>query len=313
MKKVLTLLFLSLAVALFNISSHATPPDYFYLEFECADATIAECAIQNAKPFVAFDTGAVLFYNCDRSLKNWSCAADLNTGDGLGSTSGTLRWNHVKGSFTLGQGIGTLEGLHAIGNMLVLSSNVYALEGTYHVDPSKSLLTHLPCDPSSVQWIQPHGWVDHGGGNVFFHDGIDLGTINGGQFFSAGNGDVVAVELNTGKGWPGTNYRVVIKVGDDMRLDYHFEIGGHASEADRRANIFVGVGDKVKAGQHIGNLIYGDDPNASGVAHVHWGIYNGHQTTCPLNYFSLNAAQSFEALYDSGIEKRPNNRPDLCE
>ena len=176
--------------------------------------------------------------------------------------------------------------------------------------PAQAVLTHLPCDSAAVLWMQAFGNVDHGGGNAFFHDGIDFGTQPDGAFFSSADGHVTQVELNTGKGWPGTNYRITIQVARNVSLDYHFEIGGDAPEAQRRNNIFIAVGDKVEAGQHIGNLIV----VTPDVAHVHWGIYeDGEADNCPLDYFTEDVAQSFEKLYDSGIEKRPSSRPDLCE
>lgn len=176
--------------------------------------------------------------------------------------------------------------------------------------PAQAVLTHLPCDSAAVLWMQAFGNVDHGGGNAFFHDGIDFGTQPDGAFFSSADGHVTQVELNTGKGWPGTNYRITIQVARNVSLDYHFEIGGDAPEAQRRNNIFIAVGDKVEAGQHIGNLIV----VTQDVAHVHWGIYeDGEADNCPLDYFTEDVAQSFEKLYDSGIEKRPSSRPDLCE
>ena len=176
--------------------------------------------------------------------------------------------------------------------------------------PAQAELTHLPCDSAAVIWMQPFGNVDHGGGNAFFHNGIDFGTQPDGPFFSSADGNVTQVELNTGKGWPGTNYRITIQVAKNVSLDYHFEIGGDAPESQRTNSIFVAVGDKVEAGQHIGNLIV----VSPDVAHVHWGIYEDDEADkCPLGFFTENAAQSFEALYDSGIEKRPGYRSDLCE
>jgi murein DD-endopeptidase MepM/ murein hydrolase activator NlpD len=173
----------------------------------------------------------------------------------------------------------------------------------------ESLLTHLPCDSDTLIWIQPYGNVDHGGGNAFFHDGIDFGNPNG-PFFSSSEGVVKEVDLDTGKGWPGSNYRITIQVTPRLILDYHFEIGGIASEYDRKANIFVASGDRVIPGQRIANLISIDQ----NVAHVHWGVYErGSADECPLDYFAVDAAKSLEALYDSGIEKRPRNRFDLCE
>ena len=174
---------------------------------------------------------------------------------------------------------------------------------------SESLLTRLPCDSETLIWMQPYGDVDHGGGNAFFHNGIDFGNPNG-AFFSSADGTIKEVDLNTGQGWPGTNYRIVIQITPTLILDYHFEIGGSTSEDDRKANIFVTAGEKVTAGQHIANLIAIDH----NVAHVHWGVYDqGSADKCPLDYFAVDAAESMEGLYDSGIEKRPSNRVDLCE
>ena len=174
---------------------------------------------------------------------------------------------------------------------------------------SESVLTDIPCDPETLIWMQPYGDVDHGGGNAFFHDGIDFGNPNG-AFFSSADGIIKEVDLNTGKGWPGTNYRIVIEITPTLILDYHFEIGGSTSEDERKANIFIVAGDKVSAGQHIANLIAIDH----NVAHVHWGVYDqGSADKCPLDYFAVPVAESLEGLYDSGIEKRPSNRVDLCE
>jgi len=176
--------------------------------------------------------------------------------------------------------------------------------------PSQAVLTHLPCDSGAVIWMQPFGNVDHGGGNAFFHNGIDFGYQTDGAFFSCADGYVTQVDLNTGVGWAGTNYRISIQVATNVSLDYHFEIAGDVPELQRRNNIFVAVGDTVEAGQHIGNLIV-LNPD---ITHVHWSIFeNGEADHCPLDYFSDDAAQSFESLYDSGIEKRPASRPELCE
>jgi len=176
--------------------------------------------------------------------------------------------------------------------------------------PSEAVLTALPCDSSAVRWMQPFGNVDHGGGNAFFHNGIDFGTMANGRFFSCADGIVTQIEMNTGAGWPGTNYRITIQVATDVYLDYHFEIAGSVPELQRKSNIFVNVGDAVSAGQHIGNLIV-LDPD---ISHVHWSVFEGGTASkCPLDYFTANVAQKFEALYDSGIEKRPSSRADLCE
>lgn len=175
--------------------------------------------------------------------------------------------------------------------------------------PDEAMLTAPPCDPSHVTWMQPFGNVDHGGGNAFFHNGVDFGTVNRGRFLSSADGKVTEVDLNTGMGWPGTNYRIVIRVSGTLSLDYHFEIGGEVPEAQRKNSIFVSTGDTVRTGQPIADLIA-----VSGAAHVHWGVYDRSRTdNCPLDYFSDEGARRFEELYDSGIEKRPGYRRDICE
>lgn len=69
-----------------------------------------------------------------------------------------------------------------------------------------------------------------------------------------------------------------------------------------RDTILVAVGDRVTAGQHIGNLLSQGDG-----AHVHFGLGGG----CPLEQFSPSVAAQLEALYGSGIERRPE-LPNLC-
>ena len=192
-------------------------------------------------------------------------------------------------------------------NKLAISTILLLLLST---DP----MTELPVESSAVNWIQPHGDVDHGGGNTFFHDGIDFGTDEGGKFYATTDGTIFEVDLDTQKGYPGTNYRIMIDIGDGVLLDYHFEIGGNATPAQRQANVLVTHGQVVTAGQHIANLIHGDDSNAADVAHVHWGIYGSvDPNKCPLSYFTPSVALQLETLYDSGIEKRPAYRQDLCE
>jgi hypothetical protein len=174
------------------------------------------------------------------------------------------------------------------------------------VDP---VLTHSPCEYEGLLWIQPFGNVDHGGGNAFFHNGLDFGNP-GGAFYASAAGNIIEVDLDTGVGYPGTNYRIRIQLNPSAILDYHFEIGGDASLAERESSVLVGQGEQVTAGRHIANLISKDD----NVAHVHWGVnVFGSTETCPLDYFTDAAATALETLYDSGIEKRPANRPDLCE
>lgn len=302
-----------LSIIIFSSSPNfANYVRYFYAEIECQNSTTPICSLKHSFPFDALKRGKISFYYCDRSSGIWDCDAELTSPDEADTISGRISWTEAGGAFVLGQGTGRLKTIDVTGVVETSSRSTYRLEGTYQVGQLNKPLTRIPGDAKSIVWIQPHGTVNHGGGNTFFHDGIDFGVTAGGKFFSAGNGEVTNVEWNTGKGYPGTNYRITIRVGGILTLDYHFEIGGYAPLKRRKANVFVSVGDKVTAGQHIGNLISGNKLKPGETAHVHFGIYNGHQKICPKNYFTPLAARRFEALYDSGIGKRPAYRANLC-
>jgi murein DD-endopeptidase MepM/ murein hydrolase activator NlpD len=166
--------------------------------------------------------------------------------------------------------------------------------------PYPMLLTAIPCEKSVVSYMCHYGPVDYGGGQTGFHSGIDMGCTNGGKFYACANGIVESVSLNTGQGLPGTNYRIRIIIGGGVILDYHFEINGSIGEQERRNSILINAGDRVRAGQHIADLI-----SLGGGAHVDFGVsYNGSRV-CPKPYFSEEAAREFENLYNSGIEKKP--------
>jgi hypothetical protein len=116
--------------------------------------------------------------------------------------------------------------------------------------------------------------------------------------------------MDTQVGGEGTNYRITIRVATYVELDYHFEIIGEAPEAQRRNNVFVARGDRVEAGQRIGNLIVATED----LAHVHWSVFEFNEARrCPLDYFSADAALRFEALFDSLADKRPVDRLTLCD
>ena len=255
----------------------------------------------------------MLLSRCKGSFRKKKCDVEIFTDDADGRALGKIKLKRGRGRFVFEIGAGTLDGFRAKGVIKGLNNTIYKFIGKYRLHRTQALLTHLPCGPEMLNWIQPFGEVDHGGGNAFFHNGIDFGNP-GGSYFSAADGIVTSVETDTGQGWPGTNYRIKIQINQNMDLDYHFEIGGVAALTEREANILVNVGDQVSAGQHIANLITGNDLNADDVAHVHWGVYeNGSADKCPLDYFPSDVSQAFEDLYDSGIEKRPAYRDDLCD
>ena len=167
--------------------------------------------------------------------------------------------------------------------------------------PATQVMTAMPVDPAAVTFMSPYG--ENG------HNGLDFHTSTGGRFFSVGEGVVTAVDLNTGLGLPGTTYRIMLEyTSTGTGAEYGFELDGTVSDQVQRDNILVAVGDRVTAGQHIGNLAsQGDD------AHVHFQIHEqpAGVVRCPLEYFSPDVATQLENLYDSSLEKR-SPLPDLC-
>ncbi len=198
--------------------------------------------------------------------------------------------------------------LGVCGALAACGSNPYQAELDLEFAPG--VLTALPCRPADVTIMQPFGVVTLPDEPYRFHNGIDISTASGDPFYACAPGRVEKIELDTGVGWPGTNYRISIRVSRTRVVDYHFEIGGSRPESERRANIFVSEGDYVEAGQHIANLIV-----LGGAAHVHFGVIeNNNMDQCPLKFFSAEAAREFEAMYDQPqVEKRPAWRENLCE
>ena len=181
--------------------------------------------------------------------------------------------------------------------------------------PAAQTMTVMPFDQATVTIV----------GRPFSpsHTGIDINTITGGRFLSPGTGIVTKIELNTGQGLPGgTNYRIRIHLtSTGLNALYHFEVNGSISDQTQRDNILVALGDRVTAGQHIGNLI-----SEGQYAHVHFDILDAggrDAVQCPLVYFSPAVATTWESLYDEKILERDRERiednrgaipalPDLC-
>lgn len=179
--------------------------------------------------------------------------------------------------------------------------------------PATQTMSVLPFDTASVTLISPF---------TPSHTGIDVNTITGGRFLSPGTGVVTLIELNTGQGLPGTNYRVRIHfTSTGLNGLYHFEVDGSISDQTQQDNILVAVGDRVTPGQHIGNLV-----SQGTNAHVHFDMLDagGRATVqCPIVYFSPAVAEAWESLYDEKIRERNEERiknnqgpvpalPDLC-
>ena len=119
--------------------------------------------------------------------------------------------------------------------------------------PATQTMSVLPFDTTGVTLISPYKPS---------HTGIDINTVTGGRFLSPARGIVTLVELNTGQGRPGTNYRVRIHhTSTGINSLYHFEVDGSISDQMQQDNILVALGDQVTVGQHIGSLM-SQGPNA---------------------------------------------------
>ena len=169
--------------------------------------------------------------------------------------------------------------------------------------PATQTMTMMPFDPAAVTYMSPFRPS---------HTGIDINTITGGRFLSPGTGIVTLIELNTGQGLPGgTNYRVRIHLtSTGLNALYHFEVDGSISDQTQQNNILVALGDRVTAGQHIGNLV-----SLGKNAHVHFDMLDAggrDAVQCPLVYFSSVVATTWESLYDAKILERTSKLPDLC-
>jgi len=180
--------------------------------------------------------------------------------------------------------------------------------------PATQTMSVMPFDPAAVTIISPFRPS---------HTGIDINTITGGHFLSPGTGIVTKIELNTGQGLPGgTNYRIRIHLtSTGLNARYHFEVNGSISDQAQRDNILVALGDRVTAGQHIGNLV-----SLGQHAHVDFQMSatgGSDAVRCPLVYFSSAVTTAWESLYDAKIRERDRERvesnrgvipslPDLC-
>ena len=146
MKRVLTVSLVGLFLALLVTTlAQASPPEYFYLMKVCPSLDNPNaCDIQSADPFSQLVGGQIIYV--DRVY--WENPAahlfeiariEVTTGDASGQAIGQVRWIKDHGLFTIGQGSGSLAGLHANGRIefLGLADDRYAfsLTGTYHVDP----------------------------------------------------------------------------------------------------------------------------------------------------------------------------------
>lgn len=149
MKRILTASLIGLLLAmLVTTLAQASSPEYFSLEKVCPSLDNPNaCDIQSADPISQLAGGQIIYF--DRVY--WENPAghlfeiarvEVTTGDGSGQATGQIRWIKDHGLFTIGQGSGSLAGLHATGRVeFVDIANdgrwLFSLTGTYHIDPAQ--------------------------------------------------------------------------------------------------------------------------------------------------------------------------------
>jgi len=146
---------------------------------------------------------------------------------------------------------------------------------TGYVWPLEKPVITLPFGPSD--------WGDFFDNGVRIHDGVDIASNCGDNVLAAHDGVVLAAGrqyddymgwigsvtpyynlLTTKKGWNSLPIVVIIDDGDGYRSIYAHE-----------EQLFVKVGQRVKAGDRIG--LEGATGNASG-CHVHFGLFSPKET-----------------------------------
>jgi hypothetical protein len=144
-KRILIIIFLLLVALLAANTVQASSPQYFYLEKTCDQPN--SCLLHDAiPPFDVLNGGRIYYFDHayfenPAGIMKESAAVLLTSADGqhslLGSVSWVLRDGDFRGRYTISQGTGVLEGVHAIGKVEVLSWDTwtFSLTGTYHVEP----------------------------------------------------------------------------------------------------------------------------------------------------------------------------------
>ena len=169
--------------------------------------------------------------------------------------------------------------------------------------PATQTMTAVPIETFAVTSIVPYGQTDRQ-----FETGIRFGTNQTLRVFSVGDGIVHSVEAVNPD--DDITYRIRVQVTQTMLADYVFDVDGSLSNAEKRSNMLVSVGDTVTAGQHIGTL---PSQGPSGVLFFQFFDFNvGFVDACPLDFFSPSVAAQLEALYDSVEHSESPSRADLC-
>jgi hypothetical protein len=139
MKRLLLISVLVLLVALsVTAVALATPAEEFSLKKVCdLPPTVPACRLTEATgPFSVLNGGLIVYQ--DRAyFENTAGVFEvarvvLTSEDGESTMIGQIRWVKDHGYFTLGQGTGDLNGLHATGDIQWLEDVTFSLSGAYH-------------------------------------------------------------------------------------------------------------------------------------------------------------------------------------
>ncbi len=121
------------------------------------------------------------------------------------------------------------------------------------------------------------------------HDGLDFLFVNNSHVIASSPGLVEEIRMFDLSN-PENLYavQVMVRFSRTVEIMYGFEpwTTNTTSRDQQRAMLNVAVGDWVAKGDLIAHFL---DSNASGAAHLHWGLYINNAKPCPQPYFSSAA------------------------
>jgi hypothetical protein len=143
-KRILTLTFVILVALLAAMTVQASTPQELYLEKTCSAETY--CDIHDAHgPFEILNGGRIYYYDHNyfenpAGISKETAKIEIISADGKHSLIGNVTWvwrEEFKARYIIYAGTGDLVGMHASGNVNLLSSDTwtFSLTGIYHIEP----------------------------------------------------------------------------------------------------------------------------------------------------------------------------------
>ena len=139
----------------------------------------------------------------------------------------------------------------------------------------------------------------------FIHNGFDFNTTQNLNVLAAAAGTVTLVERKLNTTSNNYQFNVRVRINDRYLNEYVFEpFTQVSSEADvQSAHINLVTGQHLAVGDVMGTVI----PFASdGSAHVHFGVLDDDQASCPESYFSAANQAALLAFFQSSMGSSEN-------